>query len=170
MTDPTSDVYNEHQPPEDKNWIIPVLLLVGGVVLAGLLIWWIWDTFQASTKDPAPTASPTVSGAPATPTFAVLFNPGETTLDEQDQATIANAEKELDKADSLNSLHIIGRADATGVPEENQAIAQARADVVKNDLIADGYKTVKITITTEVAPKGGTSDQNFRTTDIVLQK
>jgi hypothetical protein len=168
MTDPISP-YN-HEPPPERNWIVPLLLLVGGIILVVFILLWIWDTFQESEKDPEPTTSPTVSGAPATPTFAVLFEPGETTLDEQDQVVITNAEKELDKNDSLNSLHIIGRADATGNPAENQAIADARAAVVKNDIVSDGYQTLKITIATEVAPAGGTSDQNYRTTDIVLQK
>jgi hypothetical protein len=67
MTDPTSDLYNEHMPPEDKHWIVKVLLLTGAVVLAGFILWWLWDTFQVANDAVTPAPSPTISEAPPAP-------------------------------------------------------------------------------------------------------
>lgn len=166
-TTPTHD-----KPKKDvPGWLIPLVI----AILLLLLLWWLlascMDDWQRKnheyTSSPSPTATTTVSPSPATQTFVVLFNPGESTLDSQDQLVISEAEKAFVNAGEGWSFHIVGKADGTGNPQSNEDLAAKRAKAVHDDIVADGYKDVAITTDTEVPTTGG-SDQKYRTADILV--
>ena len=83
----------------------------------------------------------------------VLFATGSSTLDEQATATVENLARKLTALSAATTtarydlrLHVVGRADPTGVESDNLELSRRRANAVRDRLIAAGARAGMIAI------------------------
>ena len=86
--------------------------------------------------------TPPASLPPATPVF---FQPWSAALDDHAISTIASAAQAAQAAPTA-PISVIGAADSTGSAQANKYISETRAQVVSDQLVADGVASNRITV------------------------
>jgi outer membrane protein OmpA-like peptidoglycan-associated protein len=94
----------------------------------------------------------------AIPMDRITFARGTATLDPRADAQIANVAKVLQAHQNV-SLTITGYPDTAAPAQDNRAVAQARADVVRDALVGDGIDRSRIRTEAQAT---GTRDPNLR--------
>ncbi|MBC6983199.1 OmpA family protein [Caulobacter sp. 17J80-11] len=103
----------------------PVGILLGALVLAGC----------AGTREPTPKPAAAACGKSS---FTIYFDTNETTLTEPARAVVADAAKRLQGC-AINSVRVVGLADAGGSPAQNLELSAARAAHVVEAFAAYGW-------------------------------
>ncbi|WP_256735069.1 efflux RND transporter periplasmic adaptor subunit [Variovorax sp. dw_954] len=118
---------------------------------------------------PAPAAPAATAPGPATApgTEAVYFDPARTTLDATGRAHLLGVAATLKaKPDARVALH--GFVDASGNPQANAQLAKARAQAVRDALVAAGVPRERIDMQAPTDIVGGQSPALARRVDVVV--
>ncbi|MCC7501009.1 MAG: OmpA family protein [Flavobacteriales bacterium] len=95
----------------------------------------------------------------------VYFATGKTTLGPQGNMKVAEIAAWLKKHPEAR-VQVTGVADASGSVTANEAVAQKRADSVRQALVANGIAAARITTQRQLAPAGATPDPKDRRADV----
>jgi OOP family OmpA-OmpF porin len=99
---------------------------------------------EAPPPEPAPVAPAPEVAPVADTTYVVLFDFASTALTQAGHVVVADIAAQA-QADPGLTIHLVGHADTVGPPAINERISQARADTVRNALVAAGIAPERIT-------------------------
>ncbi|MBW4024089.1 MAG: OmpA family protein [Proteobacteria bacterium] len=81
---------------------------------------------------------------PAQPRYVIFFSPWSSALDQNGLAAVATAASAVLK-DPVSTVHVVGYTSTVGMDEATRQLAEARAEAVRNQIIADGVEESRVT-------------------------
>jgi outer membrane protein OmpA-like peptidoglycan-associated protein len=103
----------------------------------------------------------------AVPSYPVFFTEWSSQLDDPAKQAIAQA-ADAAKANPFRTVAVAGFADPVGSPQANADVSRLRAQVVADQLVADGVSPTRIQHTAHGATDFTLSSQESRRVDITL--